>query len=83
MSATEINATIKMLFVINKFNRESNNKYNFRMVQVVELQKQTADYITFTLRYNGPPFKSWRLLYFSGRIVLQANQVVLFGVTLA
>lgn len=45
MIATKINVTIIMLFVINKFNRESNNKYNFHMVQVLELQKQTADYM--------------------------------------
>lgn len=45
VSATKTTVTIMMLFVTNKYNRESNTKYNFHMVQVLELQKQTADYM--------------------------------------
>lgn len=47
VSATEINVTVMMPFVINKYNRESNNKDSFHMVWVLELQKQIADHMEY------------------------------------
>ncbi|KAF5916310.1 hypothetical protein HPG69_017544 [Diceros bicornis minor] len=46
VSATEVNVTIMMPFVIHKYNRESNN-YNFLAVLVLELQKQIANHMEY------------------------------------
>ncbi|XP_004477086.2 cystatin-11 [Dasypus novemcinctus] len=49
VSAVDTYAADTIEFTINKFNKESNDEYNFRVVRVLKLLKQVTDHMEFIM----------------------------------